>query len=104
MSLLPPVENNPLLLQQIEDQNPVPAINNDNPEDEEYYVDDILRCRTCKGERQALVKWTGYTKPEWTSFSNIQETDALDRWEKKWGSAESCNGPKVCKKNKREGR
>lgn len=39
VSLLLPANDNPLPSQQIEDQNPGPAINSDNPEDEEYYVE-----------------------------------------------------------------
>ncbi|KAI0991004.1 hypothetical protein K3495_g17183, partial [Podosphaera aphanis] len=93
VDLLLPADNNPLPSQKIEDEEPGPVASSNEPGEDEYLVDEILRCRTWRGERQALVKWSGYPKPEWTSLTNIQETEALDRWENKWGSAESCNGP-----------
>ncbi|KAI0992208.1 hypothetical protein K3495_g15978 [Podosphaera aphanis] len=72
VDLLLPADNNPLPSQIIEDQNPGPIANINDSGDDEYFVDEILRCRTWRGERQALVKWSGYPKPEWTSLTNIQ--------------------------------
>lgn len=69
-------------------------------------MEKIICCRMYKGERQALAKWNGYAKPEWTSLTNLQDTIALDEWESKYGSAESNNGPSTTKKTppKRSGR
>ncbi|KAI0997400.1 hypothetical protein K3495_g10786 [Podosphaera aphanis] len=90
VDLLLPVDDKPLPSQVIDDNEPVPISNVDG--EEEYYIDEVIRCRTWKGERQAC-KWVGLNEPEWTSLSNIQDAVALDRWENKWGSVESNNGP-----------
>ena len=81
VDLLLPAEENPLPSQTIEDENPGPITGDDG--EEEYQIDEVLRCRTRKGERQALVKWTGMAQPEWTSLINLQDAVALDDWEKK---------------------
>ncbi|KAI0991453.1 hypothetical protein K3495_g16734 [Podosphaera aphanis] len=91
VDLLLPADENPLPSQQI-DEEPPPVANIDS--EEEFYVDEVIWCRTWHGERQALVKWTGNPTLEWTSLKNLQDTIALDHWEAKWGSAESNNGPK----------
>ncbi|KAI0995138.1 hypothetical protein K3495_g13043 [Podosphaera aphanis] len=100
VDMLLPADDNPLPSQQIEDQNPGPVIQSEDSNEDEYAVDKILQCKTWKGERQALVKWSGYPKPEWTSLVNVQETEALDKWEEIWGSAESCNGPPTKKRRR----
>lgn len=74
-SLLPANENS-LPSQLVEDKEPTPII--DMKGGNEYYIDEIIRCRTWKGERQALVKWTGNPILGWTSFDNLQDTAALD--------------------------
>lgn len=85
VDMLLPADKNPLPSQKIEDKDPGPILVND---EEEYYIDEIIRCRTWKGELQALVKWTGNPNLEWTSLDNLQETAALDKWESQRGSAE----------------
>lgn len=89
-SLLLPVEENPLPSQKVANEEPA-HLRFDG--DEEYYIDEIIRCRTWKGERQALVEWTGNLTIEWTSLSNLQDAVALNNWEAKWGSAELNNEP-----------
>ncbi|KAI0991556.1 hypothetical protein K3495_g16631, partial [Podosphaera aphanis] len=98
VDMLLPDNNNPLPSQVLEDIDPGPVINDEG--EEEYQVEKVLRCRTWRGERQALVKWAGQARPEWTSLSNLQNAIALDQWEAKWGSAESNNGPPAKKKQK----
>ena len=100
VDLLLPAEENSLLSQTLEDENPGPITGDDGKE--EYQIYEVFRCRTRKGERQALVKWTGMAQPEWTSLINLQDAVALDDWEKKWGSAETNNGP-ASRKDKRRG-
>lgn len=78
--MLLPAEENPLPSQTLEDENPGPITGDDG--EEEYQIDEVLRCRTRKGERQALVKWTGMAQPEWTSLINLQDAVALENWEK----------------------
>ena len=91
VDLLLPADENPLRSQKLEDENPGPIIEIDGKE--EYQIGEVLKFRTKKGERQVLVKWTGMALPEWTSLTNLQDAAALDVWEKKWGSAETNNGP-----------
>lgn len=83
VDLLLSADDNPLPSQVIKDKNPGLVENSNDPDEDEYAVDEILRCRTWKGEQQAFVKWSGYGRPEWTSLANLQETKALDKWEKK---------------------
>ena len=89
--MLLPVEENLLPSQKLEDENPGLITGDDG--EEEYQIDEVLRCRTKNGERKALVKWTVMAQPEWTSLINLQGAAALDVWEKKWGPAETNNGP-----------
>ena len=81
VDLLLPAEENPLLPQILEDENPGPITGDDSKV--EYHIDEVLRCGTMKGERQALVKWTGMMQPKWTSLINLQDAAALNNWEKK---------------------
>lgn len=37
-----------------------------------HRIEKILRTRTNKGKRQALVKWKGYVEPTWIDYSQIQ--------------------------------
>lgn len=97
VDLLLPADENPLPSQIVENnQVPIEMVDGE----EEYYIDEVIRCRTNGGERQALVKWTGIPDPEWTSLNNIQDTIALDAWESIWGSADTNNGPSDKKKKK----
>ena len=102
--MLLPANENPLPSQTLEDNDPGPIITTEN--EEEFFIDEIIRCRTHKGERQALVKWTGNPMPEWTSLINLQDAAALDKWEEIWGSALHNNGPttKIKRKIKRKER
>ncbi|KAI0998830.1 hypothetical protein K3495_g9367 [Podosphaera aphanis] len=79
VDLLLPADNNPLPSQVIEDKTPGPVENLNDPGEDGYAVDEILRCRTWKGERQAFIKWSGHGRPEWTSLASLQETEALDK-------------------------
>ena len=97
VDLLLPASENPLPSQKIDNKDAMPVLIDG---EEEFYIDEIIRCRTRKGEREALVKWTGNPTLEWTSLVNLQDTVALDIWESKWGSAKSNDGPKKFSKRK----
>ena len=66
-------------------------------QDDEYGIEKILQCRTRQigrgKRREALVKWVGYTVPNWEPLANLQDTKALDDCEKEHGNAEFNNGP-----------
>ena len=40
-----------------------------------------------------LVKWKGYSVPTWENLKDMEDTEALDRFEMKWGSAKINDGP-----------
>ena len=62
-----------------------------------YEIQSILRARTIRRGRgkfrQALVKWTGWIEPSWEPVEYIQDTKALDEFEKKYGPIEDFDGP-----------
>ena len=95
ISLLRPAAADPLPSQEQDDTQP-PAIVSSNG-DEEYGVERILCCRTKRmgrgTRREALVKWIGYIDPTWEPLTNLQETEALEEFEQKYGSAQEKDGP-----------
>ncbi|KAI0992225.1 hypothetical protein K3495_g15961 [Podosphaera aphanis] len=64
---------------------------------EEQFVKEILCARTEKrgrGYRRLIfVKWENFTDNTWEPLENFQETEALDRFEKKYGDAKFNDGP-----------
>ena len=90
----------PFPSQQRDDARP-PAIVDENG-DEVYEIEDILCARTHRGQRQALVKWVGWEDPAWTHVDNLEEAEALDNWEAKYGPIRQNDGPlEHCVPNKR---
>lgn len=65
--------------------------------EEEQYVDEILCARTVKrgrgSRRMVLVRWKGFADPVWEPLENLEETEALDKFEDKYGSVEENDGP-----------
>ena len=74
---------------QIRDDNQNPPLI-DDLEGPEYEVESILRARTIRRGRghfrQALVKWVGWVDPTWEPIEYIKDTDALNKFEAKYGS------------------
>ena len=89
--LLRKAATDPFPSQQRDDTRP-PAIVDENG-DEVYEIEDILCARTYRGQRQALVKWVGWEDPAWTHVDNLEEAEALDNWEAKYGPIRQNNGP-----------
>ena len=78
-SLLRPAARDPLPSQTTnEPQNP--GIIREAGEPEEYEVEAILRDREHRGQKQYLVKWTGWRTPTWEPASAMADTIALDRY------------------------
>lgn len=84
MELLLPANENPLPSPKDENRGPGP-IKVDG--EDEYYRDEIIRCRTWRGKQQAIVKWSGIPVAECTQLDKLQDTIALDKWELLQGSA-----------------
>ena len=71
--------NNPFNSQQRADPQPGPITTEDG--EEEYLVERILQQRTRRGNKEYLVKWTGYLRPTWEPEINLEDSAALDEWE-----------------------
>ncbi|RKF65325.1 hypothetical protein OnM2_009029, partial [Erysiphe neolycopersici] len=91
------VANDPLPGQKLHDEQPSPITTIDG--EEEQFVEEILCARTVKrgkGKRRlVLVSWKGFADPTWEPLEALQDTEALDRFEKLHGTAETNNGPLV---------
>lgn len=83
VDLLRPAANDPFPSQRNDDYQPPPTLVDGQ---EEYHVERILDYRQIRRgrgfQRQYLVKWVGYQYPEWTSAHNMEDTSALDEWER----------------------
>ncbi len=94
VSLLRPAGTDPLPSQIVTDVQPPAIITEDG--EEEYVVEEILRARTRKvgrgSRREILVKWTGYARPTWEPLSSLEDTAALDTFEKRYGPATDNDG------------
>ena len=54
----------------------------DTDDEEEYEVQCILDERESKtAGHEYFVKWVGFVTPTWTAAVNVEECEALDRWE-----------------------
>lgn len=83
------------------DEEPPPLITD---EDEEMWlIEEIIRAKGKGKTRKALVKWTGYSEPSWEPVKEIEESEALNRWEAKWGPILENDGPPA-KKGRGKGR
>lgn len=89
------VRNNPLPSQEDDDQQPPPITIEG---EKEWLVERILCARWQKRgrgkTRQCLVKWIGYSKPNWEPLSAVEDTEALDRFEDEFGRATENDGPR----------
>lgn len=68
----------------------------DEGDQEEYAVEEILAAKNARGRgggRQVLVKWVGYDTPDWQPLSLFTDTEALDRFEARWGDVRTNNSP-----------
>ena len=78
---------NPLPSQISKDKQPPPLVNSDGME--EQYVERIIRAekrRRGRGHhRLLLVKWKGFEEPNWEPRENLENTEALDIFEAKYG-------------------
>lgn len=81
--LLRLASTDPLESQATDDSQPGPTI---VAGEEEFEIEKILRHKdTRKGRgnyRQYLVKWIGYAEPTWEPAATLQETAALDAYER----------------------
>jgi transposase InsO family protein len=99
VELIERAADDPLPSQTSTDTRPGPVLvpsGEDGEEQEEFVVEEILAAKNARGrgkKRQVLVKWKGYDNPDWQPLEQFEDTEALDRFEAKWGDARSNNGP-----------
>ena len=95
---------NPLPSQISNDTQPPPLINSDGIE--EQIVEKILRPenrRVGRGFRRSLVKWKQFEEPNWEPGDNLEDTEALDIFESKYGTGDNVGeekGPRTGAKKK----
>ena len=90
--LLKPAAGDPLPGQETDDAQPDPVLFETH---EEWPVEEILCARNKKrGKgREVLVKWAGFHDPTWEPLDYVEDTEALDDFEAKHGSAKTNDGP-----------
>ena len=79
VSLLDPVENDPLLGQH---NPPPPPVVVDG--EEEWHVEEILDARIRRRRLEYLVKWTGYDQPDWEPATNVNKLQAVDDFHRRY--------------------
>ena len=89
--LLRKAATDPFPSQKRDDPRPPAVVDEDG--EEVYEVESILCSRTHRRQRQALVKWVGWEEPAWTNVENLEDVEALDDWEAKYGPITQNNGP-----------
>jgi hypothetical protein len=83
----------PLPGQEVDDNQPEPIIYEGH---NEYGVEEIM-CARNKGRgkrREVLVKWHGYQEMTWEPLESMSETEALDKFEGRYGDATKNDGPR----------
>ena len=96
VDLIRRAHNDPLPGQVTHDSQPLPIQVDGNAE---YTVERIDRARwkqIGRGRiRQVLVYWKGYLEPSWEPLAELEDTQALVDFEKRYGSAKTHDGPRV---------
>lgn len=109
VDLVERASNDPLPSQETTDTRPGPTwiMQEDGTEEEEYFVEEILKARNARGRgrhRDVLVKWRGYDQPTWEPLESVEGAQALDVFEERWGDIHSHDGPDSNKKRARKQR
>lgn len=87
--------SDPLPGQETTDPQPAPLRDADGGD--EWKVGEILCARSKRRGRgwvrEGLVRWIGYEEPTWEPVENLQDLEALDKYEERHGKIESNDGP-----------
>jgi transposase InsO family protein len=92
--LLKLASNDPLVDQVTDDSQPDPILFEGH---DEFTVEKILCARNKKrGKgREVLVKWHGYRETNWEPLENLDDVEALDEFERQYGTAKENDGPRL---------
>ena len=93
VDLLKRAAEDPLPSQQVSDEQPLPVLPPETDDDQgEYVIDEVLRAekrpRGRGHRREVFVKWKGYEQPNWEPRSNLEDTEALEKFEMAFGTGD----------------
>jgi hypothetical protein len=81
--------SDPLPNQDQLDSHPGPVLfpEEDDPDLQEWTVEEILQVKNARGrnKKQVLVKWQGWITLTWHPLEDVEDTEALDCYEAKHG-------------------
>lgn len=77
--------NDPLPSQKLDDTQPPPLVDGDQPL---FAVDKIVRAEKINGYRKVLVFWKGFAEPTWEHRENLKLTDAFKEFVKQYGEGD----------------
>jgi hypothetical protein len=97
VDLLRRAYEDPVPGQETDDAQP-PPVRDDDGDSDEWQVEEVLCARTRRRgrgkRREALVRWSGYTELTWEPVEALQELEALDRFERRYGDISIHDGPR----------
>ena len=96
VDLIRPAAADPLPSQIVDDSQPPPLVIDSELE---YQVEEILdhrERRVGRGSRmEVLVKWAGYAETTWEPLDSVNDCEALDRYEGRFGSISEASRPLI---------
>jgi hypothetical protein len=108
IDLLKKAGTDPLPSQTQDDTQPPPLVPETSTGAAEYEVESILFARKKpRGRgfrREVLVKWTGYHEPTWEPRAELEDTTALETFERSFGPDDDVGNPEYRPRNAKERR
>lgn len=98
VDLIEKAADDPFPSQRNPTEEPPPIVGDDGAET--WEVEEILQAKGPANKRLARVKWVGYDDPTWEPIDGLLDTEAMDRWEAKFGSILTSNGGKTKRKKR----
>jgi hypothetical protein len=92
VDLIRPAATDPLPSQIVDDSQPPPLVIDGELE---YQIEEILDHRVRRVGRgtrtEVLVKWAGYAETTWEPLDSVEDSEALDRYEGRFGRISPAN-------------
>ena len=93
VNLLKRTAKDPLPSQITDNVQPPPLVPQSKDQNEEFQVKRILKAKEKRigrgSRREVFVKWTGYAEPFWHPRSDFEDTEALEKFEKRFEKGDS---------------